>query len=158
MYMEVSPLYIEPAYLLRDGNAMNLSNLTAEDIPRANELYGLTAEFVRGRITHKKASRAIVNEDLVLQEKWLTLYTNIMHVDNQNFLITICNPLQITLQVLVYLLVLYVDDILIVPEREELIKLREGFTKEFHWITMVINNEHTYLGETISRRWRTVSG
>ncbi len=46
----------------------------------------------------------------------------------------------------VYLLVVYVDDILVVAEWEELIKLNEGFMKEFRWITMVINNEQLYWG------------
>ena len=46
----------------------------------------------------------------------------------------------------VYLLVVYVDDILVVAEWEELIKLNEGFMKEFPWITMVINNEQLYWG------------
>jgi hypothetical protein len=42
---------------------------------------------------HKKVSMAIVEEDLILEEKWLTCYTDVMHV--QRFL----NPLQITLRV-----------------------------------------------------------
>jgi hypothetical protein len=37
------------------------------------------------------------------------------------------------------------DDILVVTEREELIKLHEGFIKEFHMITMVIDNKKLYL-------------
>jgi hypothetical protein len=33
------PSFTELAYMLREGNVMNLPNLTAEDIRRANELY-----------------------------------------------------------------------------------------------------------------------
>jgi hypothetical protein len=45
-------------------------------------------------MTHKKASRAIVEDDLVLAEKKLTLYTDAMHVEGQRFLapyVTPCN-------------------------------------------------------------------
>jgi hypothetical protein len=50
-------------------------------------------------MTHKKVSQAIVDDDLVLQDKRLTLHTDIMHNDGQNFLNTACNPLHIRLQV-----------------------------------------------------------
>jgi hypothetical protein len=87
--------------MLRDGNVTNIPNLTTEDIRRAYKLYGKTPEFVRGRMTHKKASRAIIEDDLVLAEKRLTLYTDVMHIDGQRFLVTVCDPLQLTLQVCV---------------------------------------------------------
>jgi hypothetical protein len=45
-----------------------------------------------------------------------------------------------------YLLVIYVDDILIIAEQEEIARLEKEFTKEFWWITMVMNNEQSYLG------------
>jgi hypothetical protein len=93
------PSFTELAFMLRDGNIMILPNLMAEDVRRANELYGKTAEFIRGRMTHKKVSRAIVEDDLVLKERQLILYTDIMHVDGQWFVITVCNPMKITLQV-----------------------------------------------------------
>ncbi len=85
--------------MLRDGNVANLPNLTTDDVRRANELYGKTADFVRDRMTWKKVSRAIVEDNLVLEEKWLSLYTDVMNVDGQRFLITICNTLHLTLQV-----------------------------------------------------------
>jgi hypothetical protein len=50
--------------------------------------------FMRGWMTVKKVNRAIIiDDDLVLQEKWLTLYTDVMHVDSQQFLITVCDLL-----------------------------------------------------------------
>jgi hypothetical protein len=85
--------------MLRDGNITNLPNLTSEDVRRANELFGNTPEFVRGRMTRKKVSRAVVDDGLVLEEKKLTLYTDVMHIDGQRFLVTVCDPLQLTLQV-----------------------------------------------------------
>jgi hypothetical protein len=95
------PSYTELGYMLRDGNVANVPNLTTEDIHRAYELYGKAPEFVRGRMTRKKASRAIIEDDLLLAEKRLTLYTDVMHIDNQRFLVTVCDPLQLTLQVCV---------------------------------------------------------
>jgi hypothetical protein len=95
------PSYTELGYMLRDGNIANIPNLTTEDIRRAYELYGRAPEFVRGRLTRKKASRAIIEDDLLLAEKRLTLYTDVMHIDNQRFLVTVCDPLQLTLQVCV---------------------------------------------------------
>jgi hypothetical protein len=90
------PSYTELGYMLREGNIMNVLNLTMEDIRRAYELYGKTPEFVRGRMTHKKASRAIIEDDLVLADKRLTLYTDVMHIEGQRFLVTVCDPLQLT--------------------------------------------------------------
>jgi hypothetical protein len=95
------PSYTELGYMLREGKIMNILNLAMEDIRRAYELYGKTPEFVRGRMTHKKASRAIIEDDLVLADKRLTLYTDVMHIEGQRFLVTVCDPLQLTLQVCV---------------------------------------------------------
>jgi hypothetical protein len=36
-------------------------------------------------MTHEKVGQAIVDDDLVLQDKWLTLHTDIMHHDGQVF-------------------------------------------------------------------------
>jgi hypothetical protein len=46
----------------------------------------------------------------------------------------------------VYLLVVYVDDVLLVAKRSELASLRDAFTKEFRWVTMVEGNTQLYLG------------
>jgi hypothetical protein len=87
--------------MLRDGNITNVPNLTTEYIRRAYKLYGKTPEFVRGRMTHRKASRAIIEDDLVLAEKQLTLNMDVMHIEGQRFLVTVCDPLQLMLQVCV---------------------------------------------------------
>jgi hypothetical protein len=49
----------------------------------------------------------------------------------------------------VYLLVVYVDDILAVAKLSELERLREAFTEEFKWVTMVIDHKQSYLGMLI---------
>ena len=43
--------------------------LSAADMRRAYELYGVYPEYVRGKMVKKKASRAVVDDDLVLDEK-----------------------------------------------------------------------------------------
>jgi hypothetical protein len=50
----------------------------------------------------------------------------------------------------VYLLVVYVDDVLAVAKLPELEKLREAFTREFRWVTMVIDHTQSYLGMLIT--------
>ena len=46
----------------------------------------------------------------------------------------------------VYLLVVYVDDILIISSSAEVHRLKEAFTKEFRWITLEEGTSHSYLG------------
>jgi hypothetical protein len=46
----------------------------------------------------------------------------------------------------VYLLVVYVDDILILASEDEIKHLAEAFTAEFRWITLEKGNKHSYLG------------
>jgi hypothetical protein len=50
--------------MLQDGNVTGMPNSTAQDVRRAYQLYGETLEFVRGRMTNKKASRAVIDDDL----------------------------------------------------------------------------------------------
>jgi hypothetical protein len=45
-----------------------------------------------------KTSRTITDESLVLDEKKQTLYTDIMHLDGEKFMVTACEPLQLTIQ------------------------------------------------------------
>lgn len=56
--------------------------------------------YVQGKTMRKKISRAIVDFDLVLDQKQQTLYSDVMHVDGSHFLVTFCEPLHLTLQVL----------------------------------------------------------
>ncbi len=45
-----------------------------------------------------------------------------------------------------FLLMIYVDDILILADDSELQKIEEFLKSEFTWITMVIDNKQSYLG------------
>ncbi len=41
----------EAVHLLQDGKIYGLPNLTREDIERAYEIYGVSPEYVRGKMT-----------------------------------------------------------------------------------------------------------
>jgi hypothetical protein len=46
----------------------------------------------------------------------------------------------------VYLLTLYVDDILLIAERMEIERIGKAFEAEYRWITMAVGNSHSYIG------------
>ena len=43
----------------------------------------------------------------------------------------------------VWLLLIYVDDILVITDRSEIERLRTRFTEEFTWITMDVGTKHS---------------
>jgi hypothetical protein len=90
--------YQEAIHLVEDGNIAQLPELMAEDVHRAYDLNGNPAEYVRGKMVKRKASRAVVDDDLVMDQKKPTLYADVMHIDGVKFLVTVCEPLQLTLQ------------------------------------------------------------
>ncbi len=92
------PSMTEAMHLAEDGNISGMPALTREDIRRAYEIYGSPPEFERGKMTKKKVSRAIIDEELMLDERKQVLYSDVMHIDSNKFLITVCEPLQLTIQ------------------------------------------------------------
>jgi len=46
----------------------------------------------------------------------------------------------------VYLLTLYVDDILLIAESLEIERVGKAFETEYRWITMAVGNSHSYVG------------
>jgi hypothetical protein len=46
----------------------------------------------------RKVSQAVVDDDIVMDEKKQTLYSDVMHIDGIKFLVTVCKPLQLTMQ------------------------------------------------------------
>jgi hypothetical protein len=86
------PSYQELTYMLQDGNLTNLPNLTGQDVRRAYDLFGNSSAYVRGRMTRKPVKRAIVDDDLKMDERKQVLHSDVMHVDGQQFLVTVCEP------------------------------------------------------------------
>jgi hypothetical protein len=52
-------------------------------------------------MTRKPVKKAIVEDHLKLDQKKQVLHTDVMHMDGQRFLVTVCKPLQLTIQVAV---------------------------------------------------------
>ena len=84
--------------LVEDGNIHELPGVSRSDIRRAFEIYGLPVEYVRGKMTRKTVSRAKLQKELKAENKYQVLYSNVMVIDSQKFLLTVCEPLQLTLQ------------------------------------------------------------
>ncbi len=63
--------------------------LSAADVHRTYELYGIHPEYVCGKMVKKKASRAVTDDNLILDKKKQTLYIDIMHIDGSKFLVTV---------------------------------------------------------------------
>jgi hypothetical protein len=84
--------------LLETGNIVNMPALVAADFERAINLYGPPVEYVRGKTVKRAISRAVVDDHLVLEQKRQVMYTDIMNLDGQKFLVSLCEPLQLTVQ------------------------------------------------------------
>jgi hypothetical protein len=48
--------------------------LSAADVHRAYELYSIHPEYICGKMVKKKASRAVIDDNLILDEKKQMLY------------------------------------------------------------------------------------
>jgi hypothetical protein len=49
----------------------------------------------------------------------------------------------------IFLLLIYVDDILLFADLDEIKRMERVFIKEFKWITMQVGNQQSYLGMQI---------
>ncbi len=88
----------EAVHLLTDGNVRGLPVITQADIERAYKIYGQHPEYVRGKMTKKTVGRVPLDPALCSVEKNLRVYADVMHVDAKKFLITVCDPLNLTIQ------------------------------------------------------------
>ena len=52
-------------------------------------------------MTKKKAGRAVIDQNIMMAVKQQALTSDVMHIDGQIFLVTTCEPLQLTLQCLI---------------------------------------------------------
>jgi hypothetical protein len=92
------PSQEEAVHLLQDGNIFGLPHLTREDVQRAYDIYGVPPEYVRGKMTARTTGRMPVDPTAVMQEKLQVLYTDVMHIDGHKFLVSVVEPLQLTIQ------------------------------------------------------------
>jgi hypothetical protein len=88
----------EAIHLIQDGNISNLPMLTAADIKRAYDMFGEPVGAVREKMTQKNVSHAVYDDDLIMDEKKQSLFSDVMHIDSCRFLVTVCEPLQLVMQ------------------------------------------------------------
>ncbi len=84
--------------LIEDGNIMEMPGISRADVKRAYEVYGMPPEYVRGKLTKRKVSRVRFDETLKADDKDQVLFTDVMAIDTKHFLVSVCEPLQLTLQ------------------------------------------------------------
>jgi hypothetical protein len=88
----------EMLHLLQVGNIRGLPTLGAADLERAYRIYGVHPEYVWGQMIKKKVGRMQVDLGLRSTDKTLLLYTDVMHIEGNMFLITVTDPLDLMLQ------------------------------------------------------------
>jgi hypothetical protein len=88
----------EAVHLLTDGNVRDIPVMIAADVEHAYEIYGVHPEYVKGQLVKKIVHRTPVDNTLRYTGKELKLYTDVMHVDREMFLVSTVDPLNLTLQ------------------------------------------------------------
>jgi hypothetical protein len=68
------------------------------DVERAYRIYGVHPEYVKGQLVKRTVARMPVDNTLRHADKDLKLSTDVMHVDGQLFLVSVADPLNLTLQ------------------------------------------------------------
>jgi hypothetical protein len=64
------PLPDEAIHLFQDGNIFGLSDLTREDLIRAYDIYGMPVAYVRGKLTKKAISCAVIDPSTVMRDMY----------------------------------------------------------------------------------------
>ena len=91
------PSVNELIHLVEDGNIVGMPGITREDVLRAYDLYGVPTAYVRGKMTKKPIGRAVIDESLLMPDKKQKLYSDVMHFGESMFLVTVCDPLNLTI-------------------------------------------------------------
>jgi hypothetical protein len=76
-----------------------LPDLSRQDILRAYNIHGVPVAYVHGKLTRQAIARAVIDPEAIMKEKPQVLYANVMHIDGFKFLISVVEPLQLTIQV-----------------------------------------------------------
>jgi hypothetical protein len=92
------PSQEEAIHILQDGNIFGLPHFTRQDIQRAYDIYGIPLEYVHGKMTARLVGPTPVDHTAVMKEKLQVMYMDVMHIDGQKFLISVVEPLQLTIQ------------------------------------------------------------
>jgi hypothetical protein len=92
------PSLREAVHLLMDDNVRGVPMLMQANLERAYKIYGEHPAYVRGKLTRKIVSRTPVDVALRSSTKDLKVYANVMHIDTQWFLVSMSDPLNLTMQ------------------------------------------------------------
>jgi hypothetical protein len=92
------PSLAEAVHLLMDGNVRGVPMLMRADLERAYKIYGEHPAYVQGKLTRKTVTCTPVNIALRSSTKDLKVYADVMHIDNQRFLVSVSDPLNLTMQ------------------------------------------------------------
>ena len=93
-----SPSMIGVTHLAEDGIIVGLPALASTNIHRAYDIYGVHPGYVRGKMTQRPISRVVIDDSLIMEHEDQCLYTDVMHIDANKFLVTVTDPLQLTLR------------------------------------------------------------
>ena len=88
----------EAVHIIRDGNVRGVPLLMQEDIERAYRIYGQHPEYVKGKLVKRTVGRMPIDVTLRSTERKQKLSTDVMEVDGRKFLVTVSDPLNLTLQ------------------------------------------------------------
>jgi hypothetical protein len=88
----------EAVHLIQDGNVFGLPDLTRQDIIRAYDIYGIPVAYVRWKQTKQAIAQSVIDPEVIMREKAQVLYADVMHVDGSKFLVSVVEPLQLTIQ------------------------------------------------------------
>jgi hypothetical protein len=88
----------EAGHLLQDGNVFGLPDITRQDIVRAYDIYGIPVAYVHGKQTKQAIAHAVIDPEAIMREKAQVLYADVMHIDGNKFLVSVVEPLQLTIQ------------------------------------------------------------
>ena len=93
------PTLKEAIHLLEDGNVIGL-NVTAADIRKAFEVdsvNGVTPAMSKGKGVNRRAPRLYTDDNLKMMDVKQQMYTDVMHCDDSKFLVSVAEPLHVTL-------------------------------------------------------------
>ena len=93
------PTLKEAIHLVEDGNLLNC-RVTASDVRKAFEVdtvNGITPAMAKGKTVNGRPPRLHTDDSIKSEEVKQQLYSDVMHVDDMKFLITVAEPLHLTL-------------------------------------------------------------
>jgi len=93
-----NPSPVEAVHIICDGNVRGVSLLMQEDVERAYKIYGQHPEYVKGKLVKRTVGRMPIDVTLRSTELKQKLSMDAMEIEGKKFLVTVSDPLNLTLQ------------------------------------------------------------